>query len=133
MSLAELHTEVVDRVLIARIEGEVDMSNAAEIGSAISDRISNESLGLVLDLSSVGYMDSAAIHTLFELRAGLRNRGQEMRLVIPPDATVAHALRIMDVPRTIGAAESNEAAVESIVAAVPQARSALGSNLDRDH
>jgi hypothetical protein len=39
----------------------------------------------------------------------------------------------MDVPRTIGAAESNEAAVESIVAAVPQARSAPGSNLDTDH
>jgi anti-anti-sigma factor len=120
MSLADLQTELVGRVMVARIRGELDMSNTAEIGSAISDRISNEVLGLVLDLEQVGYMDSAAIRMLFELRAGLKARGQEMRLVVPPGATIADVLQITDVPIAIGVSESGEAAVESIVAVVPQ-------------
>jgi anti-sigma B factor antagonist len=130
MSLAELETELVDAVLFARIEGEIDMSNAAELGSAISARTSNEVLGVVLDLSRVGYLDSVGLRAIFDLRGRLRDRGQGIRLVVPPGATIAFALEIVGAPKTIGILDSPEAALESILAAIPQPRSAAGSNLD---
>ena len=131
MTLADLDTKLVDGVLVARLRGEIDMSNAAEIGSAVTGRISNEALGLVLDLTDVEYLDSAGLHTIFELRANLRNRGQQLQLVVPAGATIAQAVEIMDIPRTIGVSESTDSALESIVAAVPQARSDAASNPER--
>jgi anti-anti-sigma factor len=128
MNLADLDTSLAGGVLVARLRGEIDMSNASEIGSAVAGRISNEALGLVLDLSDVEYLDSAALHTIFDLRARLRDRGQQVRLVVPPGATIEQAIEIMDIPRTIGVSESTDAALEAIVTAVPQARSEAASN-----
>jgi anti-sigma B factor antagonist len=128
MNIADLDTQLVDGILFAHLRGEIDMSNAAELGSAVAARISNDALGLVLDLTEVEYLDSAGLHTIFELRARLRDRGQQLRLVVPAGATIAQALEIMDVPRTIGVAESAAAARQSIEAAVPQGRSDAASN-----
>jgi stage II sporulation protein AA (anti-sigma F factor antagonist) len=119
MRLADLRIELVDRIVVARLDGELDMSNAAELGSVISDRVTNDALGLVLDLTKVDYIDSAGIRALFEIRGRLRNRGQEIRLVVAPGAVVAEALRIVDLARAIGILESDAAALESIAAAAP--------------
>ena len=128
MSLADLDTRLAEGVLLARVRGEIDRSNAAEIGSAVAGRISNDALGLVLDLTDVEYLDSAALHTIFDLRTRLKDRGQQLRLVVPHGATIAQAVEIMDIPRTIGVSGSADEAVESILAAVPQARSDASSN-----
>ena len=119
MSLADLDTRLAEGVLLARVRGEIDMSNAAEIGSAVVGRISNEALGVVLDLTDVEYLDSAALHTIFDLRTRLKDRGQQLRLVVPPGATIAQAVEIMDIPRTIGVSGSADEAVESIVGGRP--------------
>ena len=131
MSSADLDTTLMDGVLVARVRGEIDMSNAGEIGSAVAARISNEVLGLILDLTEVEYLDSAGLHTIFDLRARLRDRGQQLRLVVPQGATIAQAVEIMDIPRTVGVAESAESALESILTAVPRARSDAASDSDR--
>ena len=120
MSIADLDTRVTDGVLVAHVQGEIDMSNAAEIGGAIASRISNAMLGLVLDLTKVDYLDSAALHAIFELRAQLRERGQQLRLVVPQGATIEQAVEIMDVHRTIGVSESVDDALEHVMAAVTQ-------------
>jgi anti-sigma B factor antagonist len=101
-------------IVIAGVRGEIDMSNAGELGEAISRRMSNESDGLVVDLSACEYVDSAGIHVLYELQARLRNRGQEICVVVPSEAMIAEALRLADVPRAIGAAETVEAALISL-------------------
>jgi anti-anti-sigma factor len=121
MRLADLQTEFVGRIVLARVTGEIDLSNAGELGVVVLERVTNEALGLVLEMSDVSYMDSAGINTVFELRGQLKNRGQELRLVVPPGAPIAEALRIVDAPRTIGVSESTDAAVQSIEAALPSA------------
>src|SRR2546421_13026833 len=98
MSPAQLETRIEGRVLVAVLDGELDMSNAAGLGAAISNELSNASLGLIVDLTGVEYLDSAALHMLFELRRHLGNRGQAMRLVVPSGAIIAQTLEIMDVP-----------------------------------
>jgi anti-sigma B factor antagonist len=117
--LADLGIEVVDRIVVVRLVGEIDMSNAGELGSAISDRVTNEMLGLALDVTNLEYIDSAGIQLVFELRTQLKNRGQEMRLVVPAHATIAKTLQIVDIPRIVGVSESTQEAIDSIGAAVP--------------
>ena len=133
MSHASLDTRVEGRMLVAVVVGEIDMSNADGLGAAISKQISNNSLGLVLDLTRVEYVDSAALHMLFELRQHLIRRGQAMRLVVAPGAVIAPALAIVDVPRTIGVEETPEAALESLMEAIPEARSGAAPNTGPGH
>jgi anti-anti-sigma factor len=101
-------------IVVASLRGEIDLSNAGEIGEAIGRRLTNDVLALVLDLTAVEYLDSAGIHVIYDLHERLRNRGQEMRIVIPPGAVIAAALRLADVERAIGAAESVEAALGAL-------------------
>jgi len=133
MSLVRLETRTEGRVLVAVLNGEIDMSNAAGLGAAISNQLSNASLGLVVDLTEVEYLDSAALHMLFELRRRLGTRGQAMRLVVPPGAIIAQALEIMDVPRTIGVGETPDAALQSLLQAVPEAGSPAAPNPEAEH
>jgi anti-anti-sigma factor len=114
MRLADLNFESVDRIVVARLEGELDMSNNREIGRALLDRVTNEAFGLVLDLTGTLYVDSAGIHTLFDVRNQLKHRGQEMRLVVPSDTEIAEALRIVNIASVVGVTETVEAAIESI-------------------
>jgi anti-anti-sigma factor len=114
MRLANLETEVLDGIVVARLDGELDMSNAAEVSRAIAREATNDVLGLVLDLTRTEFIDSAGIRTVFELRTQLKNRGQEMRLVVPPGAAIAEALRLVGIPRSIGVSETPEAALETI-------------------
>jgi anti-anti-sigma factor len=102
--LADLRFETIDNVVVARLQGEVDMSNADDLGAAITARVSTDALGLVLDLAAVDYLDSAGIHVLFDLRERLTRRGQQIRLVLGPDSPIATALEYAGVQRTLGAA-----------------------------
>jgi anti-anti-sigma factor len=102
--LADITFETVDNVVVARLEGEIDMSNADDLGAAITARVSSEALALVLDLAAVDYLDSAGIHVLFDLRERLTRRGQQIRLVLGPDSPIATALEYAGVQRTLGSA-----------------------------
>jgi anti-sigma B factor antagonist len=114
MRLADLRIETVGRVVVARLEGEIDLSNATELGGVIADRVPNEALGLVIDLTKVDYVDSAGIHVLFDLRARLRNRGQEIALVVQPGAEIFEALRIAYLPGVVGVFDNLDSATQSI-------------------
>jgi anti-anti-sigma factor len=111
---ADVRFETIGRVVVARLEGEIDMSNAGELAAAITGRVTNDAAGVVLDLGGVDYLDSAGIHVVFELRERLARRGQEIRLVVPSDSPIATALRYADVPRTVGAAETVKAAIADV-------------------
>ena len=111
MRLAELAIDTVDRFVVARLDGEIDLSNAADLGATIANRVPNDALVVVIDLAKVDYVDSAGIHVLFVLRNRLRTRGQELRLVVPPGLEIFEALRIAFVPSVVPVFESVEAAI----------------------
>jgi anti-sigma B factor antagonist len=111
---ADLRFETIDRVVVARLEGEIDMSNASELGTAITARVPGDAAAVVLDLGAVDYLDSAGIHVVFELRERLKRRGQQIRLVVAPDSPIAATLRYADVPGTIGAADTVQGAIADL-------------------
>jgi anti-anti-sigma factor len=112
--LADIQFETHDRIVVARVVGEIDISNADEIGTTVAGRVSNEALGLVLDLAAAEYFDSAGIHIVFDLRERLRTRGQELRLVVSPGSAVADALRYAAVLEVVKVSGTPEEAVSSI-------------------
>jgi anti-sigma B factor antagonist len=92
--LADLDYEMDDGVLVARLRGEIDMSNAEDLRQELTTLTSNEALGLVLDLGAVEYLDSAGIQLIYRLRSDLVTRGQGFRLVIPDGSPIMDALRL---------------------------------------
>jgi anti-anti-sigma factor len=84
---AKLEASISDGILVARLEGEIDLSNCRELRASLIREMSNSLMGLVIDLTDIGYLDSAGIRTIFELREDLDTRGQEMRLVVPRGLT----------------------------------------------
>jgi anti-anti-sigma factor len=92
--LARLNVRQAGRAVVAELSGEIDMSNATELGAAVLNQVRGEALGVILDLSKVTYLDSAGIHVIYGMRERLRVRGLELRLVVLPDAPIIDALRL---------------------------------------
>jgi anti-anti-sigma factor len=112
--LADIGFSHHDRVVVAHVAGEVDMSNADEVGAALMHALTNEALGLVIDLSEVDYFDSAGIHLVYDLGNRLSMRGQELAMVVPPDSNVRDALRLAAVLDSLNVDETVDAAVERV-------------------
>jgi anti-anti-sigma factor len=106
MRLGDVTFERQGEVVVARLTGEIDMSNAEAIGAAVLEATGNDALGVVLDLTEVRYLDSAGIYVVFGMRSRLRARGQALRLVIPDGSPVDDALRLAGVQRHVDVVES---------------------------
>jgi anti-anti-sigma factor len=106
MRLAELEVSSEDRVVIARVIGEIDMSNAEELRTAVSAAIPTDALAVVFDLTDVEYLDSAGIRLLYRLSEDLQTRRQRLQVVVPSSSRVADVLRLAGVSGYIGAVET---------------------------
>ena len=92
--LAQLQLDEEDGVTIASVEGEIDLSNAAELEMAISHAVANEAVGLVVDLAGVDYLDSSGVTLLFNLARRVSRRQQEFVVVVPGEAHVRQILTL---------------------------------------
>jgi anti-anti-sigma factor len=114
MSLADVQINLSRSALIARVSGEIDMSNAEDMGATVVGATPNEVSGVVLDLSDVEYLDSAGIYVIFGMRASLQARGQTLIMVIPLDSPVHDALRLSGAERPGEIAETVDQALKTI-------------------
>jgi anti-anti-sigma factor len=103
-----------DEVIVARIIGEVDLSNAAELGAELATGVQNSALGLVIDLTATSYLDSSGIHLVFDLAERLRRRQQQLRVVVPLGAPVRRVLRIVEMDSAVPVVPTVEEAVAQI-------------------
>jgi anti-anti-sigma factor len=71
VKLADIELNRVDDLMLARVVGEVDLSNAAELRRALAGFVANDARGMVLDLSVVDYVDAAG--TVDEALAAMRD------------------------------------------------------------
>lgn len=117
MRLADLEVSLRDGIVIARVVGEIDASNANELRLALTDVTQNDAFGIVLDLSDVSYIDSAGIHLLYRLGESLSNRGQTLRVVIPPHSPPSDSLRLAGVQRHVDVVEELEEGVQAVALA----------------
>lgn len=114
MTLADVQITITRYALIARLIGEIDMSNAEDMGATVIGATPAEASGVVLDLSDVEYLDSAGIYVVYGMRASLQARGQSLILVIPSDSPVHDALRLSGAERPGELAETVDEAVRTL-------------------
>jgi stage II sporulation protein AA (anti-sigma F factor antagonist) len=89
---ARITFEEESAVLVVRISGEVDLSNASVLERAIVEAVPNTLLGMVVDLSGVGYLDSAGVRMLANLAERFRWRQQQLRVAAPDGSRVRAVL-----------------------------------------
>jgi anti-anti-sigma factor len=94
---AEIAVERRDGAVVARLTGEVDMTNATYVGGELTRSVPNDASGLVVDLSRTRYLDSAAIELLFELARRLGRRRQGLRLVLPAGSPLRRVLILTEI------------------------------------
>jgi anti-anti-sigma factor len=109
--LCSIDFESRGNVLVARISGEIDISNVDAVAARLAAMFERAD-HYVVDLSGTTHLDSAGIHLLFTLGERLRTRRQTLHLVVPSDAPIRRVLRLAD----IGAVVSLSDDVDDVVA-----------------
>jgi anti-sigma B factor antagonist len=110
----ELDIETQGDVVIAHLHGEIDLANAKPIGSLVAEAVTNDSAGVVLDLTDVTYLDSSGVHLVFELQERLVSRQQRLVLAVPPDARIRRVLELVNVKAAVAVSESADEAVAAV-------------------
>jgi anti-anti-sigma factor len=122
VQLSNVRFEREGAIAIAVVSGEIDMSNATSVRQRIAEFVTPDDQALVLDLSSVSFMDSAGLHAVFELGEALDERRQQFRLVVSPTGQVSRTLEIIGIPRAIWIHPRRDVAVEAATAASVESR-----------
>jgi anti-sigma B factor antagonist len=107
--LEQLEFELRYDFVLARLGGEVDLSNAPAIKEQILDAVPNTVSALLLDLSETVYLDSSGIRLIFELATRLATRGQRLELVIPDNSLIKRVLILTEVDKVVPLSHSVDA------------------------
>jgi anti-anti-sigma factor len=89
---ARMTLEGDEEILLARITGEIDLSNASDLEETIVEAVPNTAFGMVVDLSAVEYLDSAGVRMLVHLVERFRWRQQVIRAAAPDGSRVRGVL-----------------------------------------
>ena len=108
---ADIAIERDGQAVVARLAGEVDMTNADYVRDEITEAVPNDVHALVIDLSEARYLDSAAIEVLFELSRRLVRRRQQLRLVVPRRSPLRRLFTLIDLGSVAPVHDSLETAV----------------------
>ena len=109
---ADIAIERLGEWTVARVGGELDMSNCSYVRDELTRSIPGDVSGLVVDLSETIYLDSAAIELLFELARRLGRRRQDLRIAMPDESPLRRVLELTDVRAVAPVHPTLEAAVE---------------------
>jgi anti-sigma B factor antagonist len=112
--LAKLRDEDVGGTRVVVIDGEIDSSNAAEIGDRLRATISNQGVAMVVDLTLTTYIDSAGLNALFRLGLELEERQQRLHLVVAIGSPIERMVKIVGLDRAIPTFATRAGALEGL-------------------
>lgn len=115
--LARLSLERQGNIELAHVAGEVDASNVDDLSEQLLAEVSNQSRALVLDLRETSYIDSSGISLIFDAAARLRNRRQELRLVVTPRSFVGEVLAAVSMEQSVAIDPALDVALRALGAA----------------
>jgi anti-anti-sigma factor len=112
--LADLELEATDDLIVARVAGEIDSSNATELGQALLGHLSNSVRGMVLDITEVTYLDSTGIALIFDLARGLEARRQTLRVAVSGAGPVRRVLDLCAVAAVAPLDDDSASSIEAL-------------------
>jgi len=110
--LEELGFEPRGDVVLARVSGEIDLSNAPSVRERLLDAVPNSASALVLDLSATAYLDSSGVRLIFELAQRLDSRNQRLELVVPDHSVIKRILVLTEVHQVVPMSQSVDAVLD---------------------
>ncbi len=94
-TLATVEIQRHGDISLVQVRGEIDTSNVREVADVLEAEGPRTGAGLVVDLSSVTYLNSATVKLLFELAEELRERRRQLRLVMNESAPMRGLLLML--------------------------------------
>lgn len=91
--LARMAVHEHDGVAVVCLSGEIDTANLPEVGDRLGAIATGG--GLVVDLSEVTYLNSAAVKLLYDLSERMRQRQQQLRLVLTETAPMRTVFQLL--------------------------------------
>jgi anti-anti-sigma factor len=93
---ADIEFDHRDSLGIARLRGDVDITQASALREKLLAAVRNDDVGLVIDLTDARYVDSVGVSLLFELAERLSGRQMRFAVVVPQEGLVERVLTIVD-------------------------------------
>jgi anti-anti-sigma factor len=109
--LVDVLIENRDGVVIAQVSGELDIAGASRTGDTIAEAVPTDARGLVVDFSSLEFIDSSGVAMLFSLARRLNGRRQQLRVVAPEGGPVDRVLDIVEFDRAAPVVDALETAL----------------------
>jgi anti-anti-sigma factor len=119
--LARIEIDQTPRGVVARISGEIDISNVGAVKRKLTGALTSSSPGLVVDISGTNYLDSSGVYLLFELNRALKGRQQQLCVVAPPTTPSTRVLLITGFDHIVPVTSTLEDAIEKVAARAPTA------------
>ena len=101
-------------VPIIRLRGAIDILNAGTLYDELLGAITQDALGLVVDLSDVEHLDSAGIRLIYRVASRLGPRRQDLRVVAPVRSPVRRVLALSHIDSCAPVTTTVEEAVADI-------------------
>jgi anti-sigma B factor antagonist len=100
--------EIIERdgVLVVVVEGDVDLSAAAQFEESLARAQKSDASAIIIDLDRVSFMDSAGVHVL--LQASLSERNRNRLALTPGSPQVRRLLEVTGVRRYLSFVPSPE-------------------------
>lgn len=111
----DLDIDVESGVVVARLVGEVDLGDTATVRARVLAAVSNDAVGLVVDLSATRYLDSAAIQMLFEFTRQLEAGRQAIAIVVPAGSALRSLVEITGLHQAAAICPSRADAVAAVL------------------
>ncbi|MBX5440764.1 MAG: STAS domain-containing protein [Solirubrobacteraceae bacterium] len=92
---AEIQVTVthVDGATVVAVDGELDAASTPALSGPLSAAVA-EGGAVVLDLSSVGFVDSTGLHAIIDARSEADERGGRLELCCEADGPVARVIEV---------------------------------------
>ena len=98
---------------VVALAGELDLGVLEVLEHAL-DGTAADRAGLVIDLSEVGFVDSAGIHALVAARESLADAGTPSALVVAPGSNVERILDMTGLLERLGSQPDRDAALKAV-------------------
>ena len=120
--LGNVQLQREERVAVAVLSGEIDMSNATSVRHEIAEFVTPDDDAVVIDLSGLEFIDSAGLHSLVELGNLLSERRQQLFLSAANGSHVERALEIVGMRDAMPVHPTRDEAIEAARASAVEHR-----------
>lgn len=112
--LSEVEVLARDGVPIARVRGEIDLSNADDVLRALEGAADESAPGLVVDLRELEYVDSAGVRLLFHAARAVTSAGGRFVAVVPQASPARRVLELAEAGTLFPLEESEDDALRRV-------------------